>query len=112
MDRPSIDTDVIWQQAGLQQLRQSLQHIERASADFARALRALPPCTACARRQLLEYIEATGRKLGAKSGSLSALAASLQEALTAAETAAAVLREQPPAPCRCRQGSTCTCHER
>lgn len=112
MPSAPIDSDQLWQQAGLQQLRRSLQQIERASADFTRALRALPPCTACARRQLLDYIESTGRKLGAKSGSLSVLAASLQEALAATEAAASRLREQPPAPCRCREGSACTCHEK
>jgi hypothetical protein len=77
---------------------------------FEQALRTLPPCNACARASLLEYIHTAGHHLSGEVASLSVLAGALKHAVAAVEQARTELSATAPAPCRC-SSEACTCHE-
>ena len=108
--RGSSDAEQLWSQIGLEQLRTALNRMHRLEQDFEHALRALPPCSQCARSQLLEQIRATGSRLGSEVVSVAALAETLKQAVAAAEAAQTQLAAHAPEPCSC-EGGPCACHD-
>lgn len=110
MGAGQVDTDDLWRRVGLEELRQALERVTALANEFAGALKALPPCNACARVSLLEQIHTSGRHLSGEAGSLSVLAGALKQAVAAAEQTQAELVANAPSPCRCSSGQ-CTCHD-
>lgn len=109
LQRAQKDAEGLWRGVGLGELREALKEVEALMRHFEASLRALPPCTACARVNLLQQIRATGSRLGGKIVSLSVLAETLKGAVGAAEQAAAQLAANTPEPCHC-PGAQCACH--
>lgn len=105
-----IDAEDLWRRVGLDELRCALVRIECLTKQFEQALRALPPCSRCARVSLMEQIRETGGRLSGEAGSLSALAETLKRAVAAAEQTQAALAANAPEACHCTT-SRCTCHE-
>ena len=109
VQRAQEDAEDLWRAVGLEELRQALNDVETLTRRFETSLQALPPCTACARINLLQEIRATGSRLGGKIVSLTVLAETLKGAVVIAEQAAAQLATNVPDSCQC-PGTQCTCH--
>lgn len=107
--RAQEDAEGLWKDVGLEELREALKEVQSLTRHFEASLQALPPCTACARGNLLQQIRSTGSRLSGKIVSLTVLAETLKEAVGAAEQAAAQLEAAAPEPCQC-PGARCTCH--
>ena len=105
-----LETEGLWRRLGLGELRAALERISALEGRFEQALRALPPCTSCAKVAMLEDIRGTGRRLSGEAASLSALAETLKEAVAASLRAQEALTAQAPTPCRCASGQ-CVCHD-
>ena len=108
---PGVDTEDIWKRVGLEELRQALERVTTLAEEFEDALKALPPCDACARALLLERIEASGRRLGGAAISVSTLADVLRQAQATAEDAQQELVRCAPESCACPPGR-CACGHR
>jgi len=104
-----FDSNRIWKRVGLHDLRSQLENVVSAAKHFEQALKELPSCDECAKFALLEYIQNTGRKLGAQAASLSVLAESLKSTIDAVHNYRTELAENPPHPCNCK-GDHCSCH--
>jgi hypothetical protein len=109
-EKHDIDSDDLWRRVGLDELRQALARVENLSSGFEKALRTLPPCNTCARVSLLEQIQTAGRHLSSEAASLSVLAGTLKQAVSAAEKMQAELATNIPEPCQCSSGK-CICHD-
>ena len=106
-----VESEDLWKRVGLEELRQALEHVTVLAREFEEALKALPPCDACARALLLERIEASGRRLGSAAISVSTLADMLHQAHATAELARQELARCAPESCACPPGR-CTCGHR
>ena len=89
-------------------MREALRRVATLVEEFEGALKALPPCDACARATLLERIEASGRRLGGAAISVSTLADALRQAQSTAERAQQELARCAPETCACPPGR-CSC---
>ena len=105
-----VDGEEFWRRVGLDELRHALARVHGLTARFEEVVRTLPPCNACARAHLLEQIDTVCRHLGSEATVLAVLAATLTQAVAAAEQTRAELVAKAPDPCQCPSGP-CTCHE-
>ncbi|MBI4341649.1 MAG: hypothetical protein HY598_05145 [Candidatus Omnitrophica bacterium] len=105
---PAVESEGLWKRVGLEELRQALERVTALAGEFEAALKALPPCDACARALLLERIEAAGRRLGGAAISVSTLADVLRQAQATAEHAQQELVRCAPESCACPPGQ-CSC---
>ena len=103
-----VDSEELWKRVGLEELRQVLERVTALAREFEEALKALPPCDACAQAMLLERIEASGRRLSGTVISVSTLADVLRHAQVAAEKARQQLVTCAPESCSCLPGH-CSC---
>ena len=100
----------LWKQVGLEELRKALKDVEILTRHFEKLLRMLPPCSTCARVNLLQQVHAVGSRLGSEIISLTVLASILKQVMAVAEQAQGELVADAPAPCQCSTGP-CTCHD-
>ena len=103
-----VDSQDVWKRVGLEELREALRRVTTLVEEFEGALKALPPCDACARAALLERIETSGRRLGGAAISVSTLADVLRRAQSTAERARQELARCAPEACACPPGQ-CSC---